>query len=87
MAAWEIFYLRVEDIQDVDLCHGCLESSVQSFVTKSEHERKDSLPRKWDGEAEGVVAWVGWIATGIRGLCDFAIKRKTRTVTSGDRSY
>ena len=72
LIVWEIFYLRVEDIQDVDLRHGCLESSVQSFVTKSEHERKNILPRKWDGEAEGVVARVGWIAIGIRGLCDKA---------------
>ena len=49
---------------------GSLQTSVQAFVAKSEHEGKDRWPRERDGVAEGIVALIGWIAVGIRGLGD-----------------
>ena len=55
---------------DVDLVHGCFEAGVQAFVAKSEHKGKDRWPRERDGVAEGIVALIGWIAVGIRGLGD-----------------
>ena len=40
------------------------------LLSESEHKGKDRWPRERDGVAEGIVALIGWIAVGIRGLGD-----------------